>query len=238
VSPRKRSSKRPATGGGRSSSRAVVALAVMGAIIAAYGWNSVFLGPRNKARTAVHNELSAARQREQDLRQNMAQLRKLAAETQSREAELTRLGRLVPADADLAGAILALDETAKQAQVTMGSLIPSPPAATAGGGPATLGVTMTIDGTFDQIYDYLGRIETLDRLVVIDSLQLAGGGNGTGNGTGPAGPLKLSAQVRARLFSAAGAAAPATAAAGAAGASGASNNPDTSKTAALPKAGG
>jgi Tfp pilus assembly protein PilO len=163
----------------------------------------------------------------------MAQLRKLAAETQSREAELTRLGHLVPADADLAGAILALDETAKQAQVTMGSLIPSPPAATAGGGPATLGVTMTIDGTFDQIYDYLSRVETLDRLVVIDSLQLAGVGNGTGNG--PAGPLKLSAQVRARLFSATGAAAPATAAAGA---SGASNNPDTSKTAALPKAGG
>ncbi|HEV8627011.1 MAG TPA: type 4a pilus biogenesis protein PilO [Acidimicrobiia bacterium] len=236
MSPRKRSSKRPVTGGGRSSSRAVVALAVMGAIIAAYGWNSVFLGPRNKARTAVHNELSAARQQEQDLRQNMAQLRKLGAETQSREAELTRLGRLVPADADLAGAILALDETAKQAQVTMGSLIPSPSAATAGGGPATLGVTMTIDGTFDQIYDYLSRVETLDRLVVIDSVQLAGGGNGTGNG--PAGPLKLAAQVRARLFSATGPAAPAATAAGAAGASGASNNPDTSKTAALPKAGG
>jgi type IV pilus assembly protein PilO len=238
VSPRKRSPKRPAAGGGRSSSRAVVALAVMGAIVAAYGWNAVFLGPRNAARAKVHTELSDARQKEQDLRQNMAQLRKLAADTQSREAELARLGRLVPADADLAGAILALDETAKQAQVSMGSLIPSPPAATAGGGPATLGVTMTIDGTFDQIYDYLSRIETLDRLVVIDSLQLAGGGgNGTGNGpgSGPAGPLKLGAQIKARLFAATGPAAPATSAAPAAGAS---NNPDTSKTAALPKAGG
>ena len=232
MSPRKRSSKRPAAGGSRSSSRAVVALAVMGAVIAAYGWNSVFLAPRNKARTSVHTELSAARQQEQDLRQNMAQLRKLAAETQSREAELTRLGRLVPADADLAGAILALDETAKQAQVAMGSLIPSPAAATAAGGPATLSVTMTIDGTFDQIYDYLSRVEALDRLVVIDSLQLAGGGNGTGNAPGP---LKLSAQIRARLFSATGPAAPATVATGA---SGASDNPDTSKTAALPKAGG
>jgi type IV pilus assembly protein PilO len=233
VSPRKGSSKHPATGGGRSSSRAVVALAVMGAIVAAYGWNTVFLGPRNRARAAVHKELSAARQQEQDLRQNMAQLRKLAADTQSREAELARLGRLVPADADLAGAILALDETAKQAHVSMGTLIPSPPAATAGGAPATVGVTMTIDGTFDQIYDYLSRVETLDRLVVVDSLQLAGGGNGTSAGTGtgnaPAGPPKLSAQVRARLFAATGPAAPTTAAA---------PNPDTSKTAALPKAGG
>ena len=229
MSPRKRSSKKVATGGGRSS-KAVIALAVMGAIIAAYGWNSLFLGPKNRARAAVGKELSDARQKEQDLRQNMAQLRKLAADTQSREAELTRLGRLVPNDADLAGAILALDETAKQAGVNMGSLIPSPPAASAGG-PATLAVTMTIDGTFDQLYDYLSRIEALDRLVVIDSLQLAGGGNNTGNG--PAGPLKLSAQIKARLFAATGPAAPATAAA-----PGASNNPDTSKTAALPKAGG
>ena len=237
MSPRKLPLKRrPATGGGRSSSRAIIALAVMGAVIAAYGWNSVFLAPRNRARAAVHKELSAARQQEQDLRQNMAQLRKLAAETQSREAELTRLGRLVPADADLAGAILALDETAKQAHVTMGSLIPSPAAASAAGGPATLSVTMTIDGTFDQLYDYLSRVEALDRLVVIDSLQLAGAGNGTGNGT--AGPQKLSAQVRARLFSATGPAAPATAAASPAGASSASDNPDPSKAAALPKAGG
>jgi type IV pilus assembly protein PilO len=204
----------------------------MGAVVAAYGWNSVFLGPRNRARAAVHMELGAARQQEQDLRQNMAQLRKLAADTQSREAELTRLGRLVPADADLAGAILALDETAKEAQVSMGSFVPSPSAATAGGGPATVGVTMTIDGTFDQMYDYLSRVETLDRLVVIDSIQLAGGGNGTG--TGPAGPLKLAAQIRARLFAATGPAAPTTAT----GAAGASDNADTSKTAALPKAGG
>jgi Tfp pilus assembly protein PilO len=159
----------------------------------------------------------------------MAQLRRLAADTKSREEELARFGRLVPADADMDGAILALDETAKQAQVSMATFVPSPPAAGAGGGPATVGLAMTIDGTFDQIYDYLRRLETLDRLVVIDSLQLAGGGNGTG----PAGPPKLSAQIRARLFAATGPAAPAATVA-----SGASDNPDPSKAAALPKAGG
>ena len=215
--------------GGRSSSRAVIALAVMGAVVALYGWNAVFLGPRNKARTAVQTELSAARQQEQDLRANMAQLRKLAADTKSREAELAGLGRLVPADADMDGAILALDDAAKQAQVNMTTLVPSLPAAVAGG-PATVGLAMTIDGTFDQIFDYLRRLETLDRLVVIDSLQLAGGGNGAG--AAPAGPLKLSAQIKARLFAAGGPAPAVTAAAGA------TDNSDPSKTAALPKAGG
>jgi Tfp pilus assembly protein PilO len=230
VSPRKRSSGRPA-GGAKSSSKAVIALAVMGTVVALYGWNAMFLGPRNKARAAVGKELSAARLEEQDLRTNMAQLRKLAADTQSREAELARLGRLVPADADMDGAILVLDDVAKQAQVTMTSFVPSPPAPAAGGGPATVALTLTIDGTFDQLFDYLRRIEGLDRLVVIDSLQLAGGGNGAGSPA--AGPSKLSAQIRARLFAATGPAAPAATAA-----SPAPTDPDSSKTAALPKAGG
>ena len=230
MSPRRRSSSRPASGG-RSSSRAVIALAVMGAMVALYGWNSVFLGPRDRDRAAVQKELSAARQEEQDLRANMAQLRKLAADTKSREAELAGLGRLVPADADMDGAILALDDAAKQAQVSMATFIPSPPAAGAAGGPATVGLAMTIDGTFDQIFGYLRRLETLDRLVVIDSLQLAGGGNGAASpGTGPP---KLSAQIKARLFAATGPAAPAATVAAAV-----PDTSDPSKTAALPKAGG
>jgi Tfp pilus assembly protein PilO len=232
VSPRRQSSKRPTAGDGRSSGKAVIALAVMGALVAFYGWNSLFLGPRNRARAAVQKELSAARQQEQDLRANMAKLRRMATDTKSREAELVALGRLVPADADMDGAILALDDAAKQAQVSMTSLVPSPPAAGVGGGPATVGLAMTIDGTFDQIFDYLGRLETLDRLVVIDSLQLAGGGNGAA--VPGAGPAKLSAQVKARLFSATGPASPAATAAS--GATATSDGP--SNTAALPKAGG
>jgi Tfp pilus assembly protein PilO len=229
VSPRRRPAKRPA-GGGRSSSRAVTALAVMGAILALYGWNAVFLGPKNRDRAAVEKELSAARRTEQDLRANMTQLRKLAADTKSREAELAGLGRLIPADADIDGAILALDQAAKQAQVSMAAFVPSPTAAGTGGSPATVSLSMTIDGTFDQIYDYLRRVETFDRLVVIDSLQLGGGGTGT---AAAAGPPKLSAQIKARLFAATGPAAPGTTAA-----SGTSDKADPSTTAALPKAGG
>ena len=80
---------------GRSPSRAVTALAVMGGLVLLYGWNSFFLAPRGRAKAAVAKELSAARTQEQTLRQNLAQLRRLADDTKSREAELTRLGRLV-----------------------------------------------------------------------------------------------------------------------------------------------
>ncbi len=226
MKPGRRSPKTAAAG--RSNSKAVIALAVMGAIVLAYGWNSVFLSSKSEAKAAVQKELAAAKTAERELRANLSQLRKLAADTQSREAELARLGRLIPAEADVAGAILALDATAKEAQVAWSTFTPAPPAAATAGGPAALGLTIRVGGTFHQILDYLGRLEALDRLVVVDSVGLTGT-----NSTTPGSP-GLEADLKARMFAAKGPA-PATAAptAPAAG-TGTTTKPDV---AALPKDG-
>jgi hypothetical protein len=82
---------------------------------------------------------------------------------------------------------------------------------------------MQVSGTFPQVFDYLRRLELLDRLVVIDSLQLS-----TGAAEG-AGPPQLEADIKARVFSTG--TAPAAAATKATPAA-------TDGTAALPKAGG
>ena len=87
---------------------------------------------------------------------------------------MVRLGRLVPPEPDVGGAILALHDTANQAQVAWSSFVPTPATPGAGTVPATLGVGMKIAGTFGQVFDYLARLETLDRLVVVDSIQLSG----------------------------------------------------------------
>jgi len=194
VKPGRRAPKR-AAGGGRSTNRAVIALAVLGGLVVLYGWNSFFLAPKNRAKAAVAQDLGTARTQEQTLKQSLAQLRKLAAETKSREAELARLGRLVPADPDVAGAILALDDTAKVAQVTWSSFVPAAPAA-AGGGPVATGISMKVAGSFPQVFDYVRRLESLDRLVVIDNLQLTGS-------TGPNGASRIDADIKGRMFSAA-----------------------------------
>ena len=193
MKPGRRPPTRP-SGAVRSSNKAVVALAVLGAAVLLYGWNSLFLSSKSQARSAVQKELTAARRSEQDLRQNLAQLRTLAADTRSREAELARLGRLVPADADVAGAILALNDTATAAQVAWSSFSPTPQAPNAGGGPATVGISMKVGGTFHQVFDYLQRLETLDRLVVVDSISLtAGSGVATGSPS-------IEADLKARMF--------------------------------------
>lgn len=220
MKPRRRGAKAPATPR-RSGGKAVIALAIMGGLVLLYGWNSLFLAPKAKAKADVQQELAAARQQEQDLRRNLAELRKLANDTQAREAELARLGRLIPSAPDVAGAIDMLNETAQAAQVAFSSFVPSPPTP-AVNGPSSVSIGMKISGTFGQIFDYLQRLETLDRLVVVDALQLtAAAVEGTG-------PPTLQADIKGRMFSA-GATAPAAATGTKASSGG---------TAALPKAGG
>jgi type IV pilus assembly protein PilO len=185
--------RRSAEHGARSSTRAVTALAVLGAVVVLYGWNAVVLAPRSRARASVSQQLTTARSEEDGLRQNLAQLQKLAADTQGREAELARLGRLVPAGPDEAGAIVALNDTATAAQVDWTSLSPSPPGAAAAGGPVSISLSIKVGGTFAQIFDYLSRLESLDRLVVVDSLSLSAA-------TTAGGSPKLEADIKARMF--------------------------------------
>jgi type IV pilus assembly protein PilO len=199
-----------------------MALIVMGALVLLYGWNSLFLAPKAKAKEEVAKQVAASHKQEEDLRRNLAELKKLANDTKAREAELTRLGRLIPADPDVAGAILTLNETAHQAQVAWSSFVPSPPSA--GAGATSVSITMKVAGSFGQIFDYLRRLELLDRLVVVDSIQLTSTATGTGT-------TSISADVKARMFSAGSASPLAATAVNAAGKASASDS------SALPKAG-
>lgn len=179
--------------GPRSPHKVFTALALVAGLGLLYGWNSVFLAPKGRERTAARIKLAEARSQEQDLRGQLAQLKKLAAETESRQADLARFGRLIPADPDIDGAILTLYDTANRAGVAWSSFSPSPPAAGAAGAPATLAIAMHIGGSFAQIFDYLSLLQTLDRLVVVDSLSLAGGSSANGQ-------MTLSADIRGRMF--------------------------------------
>lgn len=194
MKPGRRSAK-PQASTRRSGGKAVIALAVMVGLVLLYGWNSFFLTPKSKAKAETRKELVAARQQEQQLRRNLTELRKLASDSQAREAELSRLGRLIPADPDVPGAIDTLNETARAAEVAWSSFVPAPPAPASVGGPSSTSIGMQVSGTFQQVFDYLRRLELLDRLVVIDSLQLsAGAAEG-------AGPTRLDADIKARIFS-------------------------------------
>jgi Tfp pilus assembly protein PilO len=213
----------------RSPYRMLIVLGIVAAVGLFFAWNSVFLAPKARQRADVQKQLAAARKQQDDLRGQLGQLKKVAADMQSRQAEVVRLGRLIPGDPDVAGAILALNDTATRAQVAWSSFVPSPPAATPGvpGAPMAVPVAMKVAGTFGQVFDYLARLETLDRLVVVDGIALSGG-------LQPDGAVRVDADIKARMFAAGTAAAVPSPVAAVAAQTDLTEKPET----ALTKAGG
>lgn len=171
----------------------------LAAVMAVVLWYVMLFGPQRAERRRVAEQVAAAERQEQELRSTLGRLRRLAAERGAQEAQLERLRRLVPPQPDVAGFILAANDAAIRSGVDWVSFSPAAPAAGTGGGPSTVGVSIAVNGGFFTVLDYLRRLESLERLVVIDSLQLSPGGQ-----AGDA--LRLNATMSARMFTAAPAA--------------------------------
>lgn len=182
--------------------RGMIALPILGLVIVTMAGNALLLSPQSRERARVREEVATARQEEAMLQASLTELRRLEAEGTTREAELARFGQLVPDTPDLAGFIRTMNDVAAKAQVDWSSLAPSSPVMGVGGAPTTIRLSIQVGGTFFQILDYLKRLENIDRLVVVDSLDVSSSGAGAG------GTPKLSVNVQARTFAASGGGAP------------------------------
>lgn len=180
--------------------RTILAVAV--AALATLVWYVALFGPASSQRERLGEQVSAAEGQEEELRSTMVRLRRLEGGGGAQQrAQLERLRRLVPPQPDVAGFILAANHVAVGSGVDWISIAPAAPVAGEGGGPSAIGVSIAVNGGFFTVVDYLRRLEGLERLVVVDSLQLSPGGQAGG-------PLQLSATISARIFTTAAAALP------------------------------
>jgi len=179
-------------------------------LLVIFGWYFGVLAPKSKQLKDERAKVDASRATEQSLNATLKRLQDLARQRPARQAELQRLAAAVPAQPDLAGFIIAADKMAIDSGVDWVSVSPSPPSAGAVGAPSTIAMSIQVQGGFFQVLDYLNRMEHLERVVVVDTVQLTAS---TGNGPSPT----LSVSMNARMFTTA---AP-TRASGPAGAGGA-----------------
>lgn len=177
--------------------RGVLILGILGALALTLGWNTFLRAPKANERADLQEQVKSAQAEAEALQATLTRLQKLARNIEANQAEFARLGHLVPDTPDMAGFIRAMNDIAAQSQVDWASLVPSTPVPGVAGGPYSIGLSISIRGTFFQVLDYLKRLETLERLVVVDSVNL-----GSGGGSGGA-PI-LAVGLEARTFAATG----------------------------------
>ncbi|HET6874068.1 MAG TPA: hypothetical protein VFH70_04780 [Acidimicrobiales bacterium] len=178
-----------------------VLFAVLGAVVIVGGWYAVLWGPRSSSYAKAEKDVAAMTSQAGQLQAQVSRLRAEALQAPVRQAQLAKLQSAIPGDPQLAQFILALDNAATQAGVDLETIAPAPPTASTGGAgvsssgtagppPPAVKLSLSLKGTYAQILDFIDRVDSLPRLVVIDSVAVNGGG--TGN--------QLSVTLAGRMF--------------------------------------
>lgn len=170
------------------------------AIVAVIALWWVFLySPLNDDLSTAQTETATAQKQTQDLQATLARLQSLKKSLPEKQALLNKLDKAVPKNPDLAEFIVQANDIADQAGIEFLSITPGQPAAGAGG-VSEIQLTITLSGSFFQLQDYLQSLENLDRLVIIDSLNVSGAAASSSDGSTTSTGTNLSVTLSGRMF--------------------------------------
>lgn len=171
----------------------VLAGAFAGALVVVIiGWYLFLYGPRGDEIDEVRDDIETAEQEEQTLRATLSRLRSIDENRPELEADLRRLTAAVPETPQLASFILAVHEEAAKADLSFMSITPAVPTASDIREVSVMSTGMELEGTFFSVLDFLDRLQDLERVVVVDSIDLSasletGEAEGAGGPAAPAG---------------------------------------------------
>ncbi len=151
-------------------------------------WYVMLFSPQGSALSAANSRLDAARVRQTELRAQLRALETAKTAPSAIQAQINALKQAIPNTPDLADFIDAANGAANASGVDFLSLAPSLPSQ-GKAGLTDLKVSLAVKGTYFQVVDFINRLDSMPRLVVVDGLNLTGDKSGS-----------LSAQINARMF--------------------------------------
>lgn len=136
----------------------------------------VFLLPKGAEVGQVEVEISS---QEQVLFERQSELATLQAlDPVALGAELSRLRTSLPPTADLPRLLRDLTVAAATANVDLLSITPGVPTPATAGAVSTMALSLSVQGTYFELAEFLFELENLDRLAKVSTISLSGGGEG------------------------------------------------------------
>lgn len=173
-----------------------IAFAALGACLAlVVAWFAFLWGPQGAKLADAAEREDAATLTNAELELRRDRLAAADADAPALQAKVEALRVAVPDSPNLAQFILDANDAASASGVDFLSISPTPPAASSDPAlPSVVNISISVDGGYFQVLDYLNRLDAMDRIVVVDTLGLSPTGGEEG------GPLGLSVSVTARMF--------------------------------------
>ncbi len=107
----------------------------------------------------------------QQLQQEVAELEAIADNAPDIERQLLELSKRVPTQPEIPSFVVQVEEISETARVTQLSIQPGEAAPPEGGGDfSSIPITMTFEGTYEQLQDFMVRLQNLVRLVAVSEV--------------------------------------------------------------------
>jgi type IV pilus assembly protein PilO len=160
-------------------------------------WYLLLWSPRADAIEEAKGRQQAADSALQELRAEARRLEGLRRNEAATRARIEQLRQAIPDEPSLAQFILDANDAAIRSGIDFLSIAPTPPVAPSapeagaapGASPAEIALSITVNGGYFQVIDFINRLNELTRIIVIDNMNLD---------TGPV--TLLSVQIGARMF--------------------------------------
>jgi Tfp pilus assembly protein PilO len=179
--------------------RRVILVAVAACALVTGAWYTFLWSPQSDQIASTKKQLDATQQQQKDLNVQLRGLEAAKKKLPEIKAQLDTLRAALPPAPQLDNAIATVQDAAKGSGVDLTALTPAPlpaPGTTATGPKAAvpeIKVTMTVAGSYFQIMDFVNRLNTEARLVVVDNVSLSGQIDQAKN-------TKVMTQLTGRLF--------------------------------------
>ena len=161
-------------------------------------WFFLFYSPLGDDLKSAQDSVSLEEGKTQDLQTTLTRLTATAKNATQQQAQLRKFDQAIPQKPDEGEFIIELNKIATSAGIKLLSVSPSPPSAV--GSSSTIALTISIEGSFFQVKNYLTQLESLERLVIIDGLNISAGGGSSTSESSSSDTTALSVTITGRVF--------------------------------------
>ena len=151
--------------------RNILILGLLIIVLVVVGYYFLLLSPLLGTLDARAQERSAKESELASLQQEVAQLEAAKRNAPETERQLLELAKRVPTQPEIPTLVVQIEDVADASGVSQLSIEPGTPGPPPGGGDfSVVPVTMSFEGTYEQLQDFLLRTRNLARLVTVNSV--------------------------------------------------------------------
>lgn len=151
--------------------RNILILGILIIVVLVIGYYFLLLSPLRQEYQARVQERSDRQAQLQQIQQDVAELEEVRRNAPEIQRQLLEYNKRIPTQPEIPTFVVQVEEIAQLSQVIQASITPGDPEPPPGGGDyQRIPVTMTFEGTYEELQDFMLRLLDLARLVTINEV--------------------------------------------------------------------